>query len=43
MILEHSITIDQLETLTGINFFPNLPDDVESTVEASFSAAAWGL
>ena len=43
MILEHSITIDQLETLTGINFFPNLPDDVERTVEASFSAAAWGL
>ena len=43
MILEHCLSIDQLETLTGINFFPNLPDDVERTVEASFSAAAWGL
>ena len=43
MIREYSVTIDQLETLTGINFFPNLPDDIERTVEASFSAAAWGL
>ena len=43
MIREYSVTIDQLETLTGINFFPNLPDDIERTVESSFSAAAWGL
>ena len=43
MIHEHCVTIDQLETLTGINFFPNLPDDVERTVEAGFSASAWGL
>ena len=42
-ILEHSVSIDQLETLTGINFFPNLPDDIEREVEASFSAATWGL
>ncbi|MBR5715764.1 MAG: DNA/RNA non-specific endonuclease [Bacteroidales bacterium] len=43
MILEHCVTINQLETLTGINFFPNLPDDIERTVEANFTAAAWGL
>ncbi len=43
MILEHCVSIDQLETLTGINFFPNLPDDVERVVEASFTPAAWGF
>jgi len=42
-ILEHAVTIDQLETLTGINFFPNLPDDVEKSVEIAFTASSWGL
>lgn len=42
-ILEHAVTIDRLESLTGINFFPNLPDDVERTVEASYAASSWGL
>lgn len=40
---EHAVTIDQLETLTGINFFPNLPDDIERVVEAGFTPATWGL
>ncbi len=42
-ILDHAVTIDQLETLTGINFFPNLPDDVEQTVEVAFTSSSWGL
>jgi len=42
-ILEHAVTIDQLETLTGINFFPNLPDDVERSVELGFTSSSWGL
>lgn len=42
-ILNHAVSIDQLETLTGINFFPNLPDDVEKSVEASYTSSTWGL
>ena len=36
-------SIDELETLTGIDFFCNLPDDIEAEVEASYSPKAWGL
>ena len=39
----YAMSIDELEQLTGIDFFCNLPDDIESTVEASYSANAWGL
>lgn len=39
----HTVSIDQLETLTGINFFPNLPDDIEQSVESGFTASSWGL
>lgn len=37
------VTIDKLEELTGIDFFPNLPDAVEAKVEATVSTSAWGL
>ncbi|MBR4242403.1 MAG: DNA/RNA non-specific endonuclease [Bacteroidaceae bacterium] len=36
-------TIDQLEDLTGIDFFCNLPDAIENTVEASVARNAWGF
>ena len=39
----YAMSIDELEQLTGIDFFCNLPDDDESKVEASYSANAWGL
>jgi len=39
----HAITIDELEEKTGIDFFHNLPDDVEKSVEAKYTASAWGL
>ncbi len=35
------ITIDELETRTGIDFFCNLPDDVENAVEASLNTSYW--
>lgn len=31
----YAITIDELEARTGIDFFCNLPDDIESSVEAT--------
>lgn len=37
------ITIDKLETLTGIDFFPNLDDATENKVESDIDARYWGL
>ena len=37
------ISIDELEARTGIDFFCNLPDDIETTVEASFDNNFWGV
>lgn len=35
--------VDELEALTGIDFFPSLPDDVEQVVESSADFSQWGL
>lgn len=35
------ITIDELEARTGIDFFCNLPDDIEATVEATKTESYW--
>lgn len=41
---QFAITIDELEYRTGIDFFCNLPDDIENKVEATaVSPALWGL
>ena len=37
------VSIDRLEELTGIDFFCNLPDMYENTVEAAVSKMAWGF
>ena len=39
----YAVSIDQLEALTGIDFFCNLPDDIEDKVEASVAFSEWGL
>ena len=39
----YAITIDELERRTGIDFFCNLPDDIESAVEKSFYLSDWKL
>lgn len=36
-------TIDQIEALTGIDFFYNLPEPVQSQVESLFNPSAWGF
>ncbi|MBR1712261.1 MAG: DNA/RNA non-specific endonuclease [Alloprevotella sp.] len=41
--IPYALTIDELENFTGINFFPNLPDQVEEVVEATFTPSAWQL
>lgn len=40
---EHSMTIRALEDLTGINFFHNLPDDIENDVETRLDKTLWDL
>ena len=38
---DYAITIDDLEKRTGIDFFCNLPDEVEEKVESQTSASYW--
>lgn len=38
-----AISIDELERRTGIDFFCNLPDDIEEAAEATFDTSYWGL
>lgn len=38
-----ALSVDELEERTGIDFFHNLPDNVETAVEKLCLPAAWGL
>lgn len=38
-----AVSIDDLEEKTGIDFFHNLPDNIEKQVESSFSKNDWGI
>ena len=42
-LLEHDRyeEIDELEEKTGIDFFPNLNDNLENALEATYSTKAW--
>ena len=40
---DFAVPIDELEEFTGIDFFCNLPDDIENYVENHFSTKVWGL
>jgi len=42
-LADYAISIDELEERTGIDFFCNLPDDVEAKAERSLAVNAWGL
>lgn len=42
-LTEYAKSIDELEALTGIDFFCNLPDDIENKVEAKYSTSQWSL
>lgn len=36
-------SVDEIERLTGFDFFCNLDDSIEAAVEASFTGSLWGL
>lgn len=40
---DYAISIDELEQRTGIDFFCNLPDDIENEVESSLDLNFWHL
>lgn len=40
-IKNYTLSIDELEARTGIDFFPNLPDEVEEQVEAVRNLSDW--
>ncbi len=38
---DYAKSIDEIEELTGLDFFCNLPDDIEAQVEASYNMDDW--
>jgi len=40
-IAQYVLSVDEVEEKTGIDFFYNLPDDVENTVEATADISKW--
>lgn len=42
-LTEYAMSIDEVEELTGLDFFTALPDETENEVEKSYSAPFWGL
>jgi len=42
-LYKYVVSIDKIEELTGIDFFPALPDDLENSLEQSSSYTKWSL
>lgn len=42
-LTEYARTIDEIEELTGIDFFHRLPDETETAVESYYTEGDWGL
>ena len=38
---DYATTIDEVEKITGFDFFSALPDDIEKKVESTFSFTDW--
>ena len=39
----YAVSIDELEEKTGIDFFCNLPDEIEEVVEKNLVTSVWQL
>lgn len=37
----YALTVDEVESRTGLDFFPALPDDIESKIESTYSLPLW--
>jgi len=40
-IMEYTVTIDSIEKLTGLDFFPMIPDELENKLERSINKNLW--
>ena len=40
-VQSYAVTIDDVENMTGLDFFPLLPDDIENAVEATLDLSRW--
>ena len=40
---DYANSVDEVERITGIDFFPALPDDIEKMVEAKCDVSEWNL
>lgn len=40
---DYANSVDEVERITGIDFFPSLPDDIEKMVEAKCDVSEWNL
>ena len=38
-----AISVDDVERITGLDFYPALPDDIEAEVESSFNTSDWSF
>jgi endonuclease G len=37
------VSVDEIEKLTNLDFFPSLSDDIESSLEANKSPSGWSF
>ena len=42
-LMTYMVSVDEVERITGIDFFFNLPDDIEEQIEQDFQIADWTL
>lgn len=42
-IRTYAVSVDEIEKITGIDFYPSLSDDIENEVEAQCNPAAWNI
>lgn len=40
---KYAMSVDEVEAITGIDFFPALPDEIETMVEKQINLRSWGL
>jgi len=39
----YAVTIDKVESFTGIDFYPALPDDIEESLESAVDTSLWSF
>lgn len=42
-LMTYMLSVDDVEAISGIDFFPNLPDSIEETVESDFEVSDWTI